>query len=220
MTGQQRPAGAARHSSEQRICLQIFTRPPVPGLVKTRLIPLLGAKQAAALHHRLTTRVLESTAALPVAARELWLDGDLAHPWVSNVCAKFALSLHRQSGDDLGARMANAAALAIGQGLTPVIIGTDCWLLDAPYLSAAIAALNDGADLVLGAAEDGGYVLIGLRAAAPLLFADMQWSTDGVLTETLRRAATLALRVQVLPTVWDVDRPEDVARLHRLGVTW
>jgi len=67
---------------------------------------------------------------------------------------------------------------------------------------------------VLGPAEDGGYYLIGLGRRAPELFADMPWSTDGVVPETLRRAERLGLDTHLLPQWWDVDTPEDFARLR------
>ena len=66
----------------------------------------------------------------------------------------------------------------------------------------------------MGPCEDGGYYLIGLRAPAPALFADMPWSTAVVTEETLARARRLGLRLALLPRWFDVDRGEDLARLR------
>ena len=75
--------------------------------------------------------------------------------------------------------------------------------------------MRDGAvDVVVGPCEDGGYYLIGLRAPAPALFADMPWSTAAVTEETLARARRLGLRLRLLPSWFDVDRGEDLARLR------
>jgi glycosyltransferase A (GT-A) superfamily protein (DUF2064 family) len=75
--------------------------------------------------------------------------------------------------------------------------------------------LGEGAvDVVVGPCEDGGYYLIGLRAPAPALFRDMPWSTEAVTEETLARARALRLRLALLPTWFDVDRGEDLARLR------
>ena len=202
------------------ICLQVFARAPVIGAVKTRLVPALGAHGATALHVLLADRVLAAVADTATAARELWLAGDAAHPWAAAACARGGLTLCMQTGDDLGARMDNAAAAAAARNLMPVIVGTDCWVLDADYLRAAADALAAGADVVLGPVEDGGYVLIGLRRPAPQLFHDMTWSVPTVLAETLRRCHAAAWRVHLLPTLWDVDRPADVARLRTLCVRW
>jgi hypothetical protein len=79
-------------------------------------------------------------------------------------------------------------------------------------------ALIDGADAVFQPAEDGGYVLVGLRQPQPALFHGMSWSTDQVMAETRARARETGLRVHELDTLWDVDRPQDLARWrgHRL----
>jgi glycosyltransferase A (GT-A) superfamily protein (DUF2064 family) len=75
--------------------------------------------------------------------------------------------------------------------------------------------IQDGAvDVVVGPCEDGGYYLIGLRVPAPALFADMPWSTSRVTEETLARARRLGLHVALLPSWFDVDRGEDLARLR------
>ena len=75
--------------------------------------------------------------------------------------------------------------------------------------------MRDGAaDVVVGPCEDGGYYLIGLRVPAPALFADMPWSTAAVTAETLARSRRLGLRVSLLPSWFDVDRGDDLARLR------
>ena len=201
------------------VCVQVFTRAPVVGRVKTRLIADLGTAGAAALHTRMAERMCAVVASLP-GVHELWVDGSIDHPWVRDVSERYNLRVHNQRGSDLGARMFNAAASAWARLAQPIVIGTDCWVLDAAYLQSAIDALVEGVDVVLGPVEDGGYVLIGLRDSRPELFSNMTWGNTMVLAETLRRCAALDLRVRQLPTLWDVDRPEDVARLRASGVTW
>jgi glycosyltransferase A (GT-A) superfamily protein (DUF2064 family) len=95
-----------------------------------------------------------------------------------------------------------------------LLIGTDCPALTPEHLRAAADALCEH-EVVLIPAEDGGYVLIGMRAPQPGLFSDMTWSTDTVLAETRQRIARLGLSVRELETLFDVDRPEDLARLPR-----
>jgi glycosyltransferase A (GT-A) superfamily protein (DUF2064 family) len=93
-----------------------------------------------------------------------------------------------------------------------LLIGTDCPVLQPVHLRQAAVALLDSADAVLQPAEDGGYVLVGLRRPQPALFLGMTWSTDRVLADTRARAREAGLRVHELDTLWDVDRPEDLAR--------
>ena len=66
---------------------------------------------------------------------------------------------------------------------------------------------------MLGPAEDGGYGLIGLRQAAPKVFADIAWSTETVCAVTAQRLNSLYQYWTLLPLLWDVDRPADLARL-------
>lgn len=96
-----------------------------------------------------------------------------------------------------------------------VLIGSDCAVLRPADLRAAAGALRRGADAVLAPAEDGGYALIGLRRVSRRLFQGIAWGGPGVLAQTRRRLARLRWRWKELRTVWDVDRPEDVARLRR-----
>ncbi|MDE2277064.1 MAG: DUF2064 domain-containing protein, partial [Burkholderiales bacterium] len=94
-----------------------------------------------------------------------------------------------------------------------LLIGTDCPVLDAAHLRRAARALLDGDDAVFYPAEDGGYVLVGLREPQPGLFSEMTWSTAEVMAQTRTRARTLGLRLREFETLWDVDRPADLARL-------
>ena len=75
--------------------------------------------------------------------------------------------------------------------------------------------VRSGTDAVVFPAEDGGYVLIGMRKPAPALFETMPWGSGTVLKETKARAAKLGLRTLDIATLWDVDQPDDVDRLER-----
>jgi len=169
----------------------VFARAPVAGQAKTRLIPLLGAWGAA----RLQARLIRHAVATAQAAR----------------CGP--VELHRsekQKGRDLGERMYRALVRARRPA---IIIGTDCPELRAADLRRAARLLRAGYRAVLAPAEDGGYALIGMRHASPLPFADMAWGTGSVYAETARRLNAAGWRWRALRTVWDVDRPEDLARL-------
>src|SRR5690606_5645565 len=95
-----------------------------------------------------------------------------------------------QSSGDLGARMAHAVEDGLCHGASRVVlIGCDCPEIESRHLDAAFAALADH-DAVVGAAQDGGYYLIGLTQPFPELFADMAWGGGTVLDETRQRART------------------------------
>ncbi len=191
--------------------LIIFTRYPVPGAAKTRLIPALGAEGAAELHRQMAehtvaqSRVLQSSEAVTVevrfaggsaAAMEAWLGGGLCY--------------QLQGEGDLGDRLIRAFQSAFDDGATSVvIIGTDCPELNAPLLQQAFKQLRH-CDLVLGPAVDGGYYLIGLRFPISDLFQQIAWSTAIVLHQTVEIAERLGLAIAYLPTLSDVDYPEDL----------
>ncbi len=207
--------------------LIIFTRYPVPGRVKTRLIPALGEQGAADLHRRLAEYTIEQAqmaAGRLDAGLEIHFAGgnhELMQRWLGD-----ALCFRQQLGDDLGARIAHAFAgvFAAGAGAA-VLIGSDCPDLHAGRCAEAFARLagtaavkadtGPGVDLVLGPAVDGGYYLIGLTRPVPALFRDIRWGSNEVLARTRAIATQCGLRWQELEELADVDRPEDLPRASR-----
>jgi uncharacterized protein len=194
-----------------RTSIAVLAKAPVPGLVKTRLIPTIGAHAAAILAERLTERTVTTALAAGIGPVTLWCAPDPAHASFRALAREFAIALKRQSDGDLGARMYAVLAAAKGPAL---IVGSDCPALTPQHLREAAAALEE-AEVVLIPAEDGGYVLIGTREAKPELFAGIAWGTSSVLAETRARIAALALRAIELNPLWDVDGEVDLARMER-----
>ena len=118
-----------------------------------------------------------------------------------------------QPDGDLGQRMHTAFRLHCVDGPL-LLIGTDCPALQPAHLRLAARALIEGNDAVICPAEDGGYVLVGLRRPQASLFDAMPWSTDRVMADTRARAQAAGLRVRELDTLWDVDLPSDLPRLR------
>lgn len=192
-------------------CLMVFARAPVPGAAKTRLIPTLGAAGAAALHAQLSHHTLARAITARVAPVQLWCSPGPAHPFFAACRTAFGIDLHTQCEGDLGSRMAGAFDEALDSSRHAVIIGTDCPDLSREDLRQAFHALDEGRDAVLGPAEDGGYVLIGLSRPAPALFRDIDWGSGRVLSQTRKRLGELGLTWRELAPRRDVDRPEDLA---------
>lgn len=88
-------------------------------------------------------------------------------------------------------------------------------LLTASLVQRA-AGLLEKRDAVVAPAEDGGYVLIGMREAAQPVFRDVDWSTEYVMAQTRERLRELGWQWDELGQLWDVDRFEDYLRLTRL----
>lgn len=202
-------------ASPEPVAVAILAKAPLPGLAKTRLAPALGADGAAALQARLIERAVETARLADVGPVTLWAAPDQDHPAFQTLAALFGVTLARQPDGDLGVRM--LAALTATQGAA-IVIGTDCPALQPAHLRAAAEALAGGVDAVVVPVEDGGYALIGTREPQPALFADMPWSTAGVMAETRRRLTHLSLSWREPARLWDVDLPEDVERLKREGL--
>ena len=141
---------------------------------------------------------------------ELWVsDG---HDYWSQLVDNYGLEIFQQRGGDLGERMLNAAKDALQRSSSVVIIGTDCPYLSPDYIHAAFAALQTS-DAVLGPAEDGGYVLIGLKRALEAVFSAVNWGSETVLAQTQNNLRCLGLSWKALGVLSDIDRPDDVQRL-------
>ncbi|MDB5601493.1 MAG: hypothetical protein JWN71_3537 [Xanthobacteraceae bacterium] len=192
--------------------IAILAKAPVPGFAKTRLIRALGPDGAAELQRRLVARAVATACAAGLGQVTLWAAPDDAHASFQALAATHQIVLKRQPDGDLGARM-----LAAMQDGPVLVIGTDCPALTPLHLQACAETLHDGIDAVIIPAEDGGYALIGTRCPTPALFADVMWSTATVMAETRRRLARLGLSWREPARLWDVDVPEDLARLHADG---
>lgn len=195
--------------------LVVFARAPEPGRVKTRLVPLLGEKGAARLHARLVERTLETALAGGFDSVDLYCSPRIDEIFFKRSQKRFGVRLRSQGGGDLGDRMYRAFERALRRHSCVVLIGSDCPALRPADLRAAARALSEGADAVFAPAEDGGYPLIGLRRVSRRLFDGIPWGGPQVMAQTRRRLRALRWRWHELRQLWDVDRPEDVARLRR-----
>lgn len=194
----------------------VFAKAPRTGLVKTRLIPVLGEAGATRLHAALVERTLATALAAGVGPVELWCSPDAGDPFFQSQAQRLGAGLAVQPEGDLGARMAAAFDAAFGENHAMLLIGCDCPAFEADHLRAAAAALAAN-DAVFVPAEDGGYVLVGLARAVPSLFEGIPWGTGEVMARTRDRLREAGARWAELPALWDVDRPEDVERLRSGG---
>ena len=194
------------------IGIAILAKAPIPGLAKTRLIPHLGAEGAAELQRRLLRRTLQTALAAELGPVTLWCAPEVDHPEFIALANDARIVLRRQIAGDLGARMLQA----VGESASPcgtLVIGTDCPVLDVTHLRRAAEALA-AFPAVLTPAEDGGYVMIGLRTAQPEIFARIEWSTAQVMAQTRARLHSAGMRWKEFSPLWDVDRKEDLLRLQ------
>ncbi len=194
----------------------IFSKAPVAGKAKTRLISQLGETGAAEFSARLTRYTVERAVHSQLCPVELYCDGALDHPLFCELHARHGISLKSQQGVDLGTRMTHALAEGLANCQQVLLIGSDCPAITGDYLEQALQMLTGTASCVLGPAEDGGYVLVGQSRLNTDMFKNINWGTSTVLQQTRQRLSEAGLICSELDTLWDVDRVEDIAAANEV----
>lgn len=188
----------------------VFTKVPVPGKTKTRLIPLLGEDGAADMHREMSEYILMIVGEFcrqTSAVTEIRFCGGSRNDMESWLGSGWNLT--DQGEGDLGDRLRRATEDAFRHGAREVVvIGTDCPELSIRSLRDAFRRLETN-DVVIGPAADGGYYLIGLSMPAVGLFEGIDWGSRHVMEQTLEKARKLDLEVAMLETLHDIDRPKD-----------
>ena len=210
-----------KHANCESVAIAVFSRAPVPGQAKTRLIPSLGAEGAASLQRAFLRRTLQTALSARLGPVSLWCAPDCTHADFQQCKIDFDVPLFRQCDGDLGVRM-SAAFDTLCANNPVLLIGTDCPALTSGHLRLAAAALLEGDDAVFLPADDGGYVLVGLVRPEARVFTNMPWGSADVMGETRRRLLQCLMQWREPVLLWDVDGPEDIARLRssRLMEAW
>ncbi len=177
--------------------LIVVAKEPVPGRVKTRLVPPLTHEQAAEVALAAIVDTLRSMSCVPARRHLLALDGR-AGSWLPR-----GWDAVGQAVGGLDARLIGAFGHADHRH-PAVLVG-----MDTPQLrpEQVLAFQPDRYDACLGLAEDGGYWAIGLRSPrrARSIIAGVPMSTAHTGTEQLRRLRAAGMRTQLLTELADVD---------------
>ncbi len=211
-------ADSIQASVVHRRSLSVFTKPARPGRVKTRLIGDLSASQTAQLHSAFVDDVVERLAVGGFSLRLAWaLEREEAVPEYRLASGEEVLGI-RQQGETLGDRLFNGLRAAAEAYPAVAAMGSDHPTVPLQVVEEGFERIEQGADVVVGPASDGGYYLIACsrQALNGELFAGIPWSTAGVLEATLEAAERLALKCETLPEGSDVDTPDDLDRLVTL----
>lgn len=187
----------------------VLAKAPEPGRVKTRLQSEFSPEQAADLARASLEDTLDAVAAVPDVARVLVLDGEPG-PWVPE-----GFHVIPQVEGGLDRRLAGAFTEAADEHEGPILlVGMDTPQL-APYLDIDMAR----SDTALGLAEDGGFWAIvlpkGLKDFYTSVFLRVPMSEPTTGAAQLERLQGFGLRVQMLPTLRDVDDPDDARAVAR-----
>ena len=191
----------------------LFTRIPVPGKTKTRLMPLLSAKECCHLHRAFLSDIYNTVGKADLDC-SIYVcyhpDGD-----VNELIALLpgALSYTPQVGESLGDKMHNAICDVLNNGYKKcLLIGSDVPLLKGSTISEAFNILEDS-DIVICPTEDGGYYLIGMKEPCPEVFRLDEFGVSSVLEKTIAAAHGAGKSCTLGTGTFDIDEPEDLKKL-------
>jgi rSAM/selenodomain-associated transferase 1 len=192
-----------------------MAKAPIPGAVKTRLVPFLSITEAAELARALLIDQLNHLKAISTADLYLAFTPQETEPLMREL-APPEFALLSQIHGDLGARMQNIFATLFAKGhKNIVLIGADLPPVPLAHFAQALAYLDHPEPrAALGPSTDGGYYLIGLNRQLPQVFDDMTWSHDQVFVQTLGKLRAMRVAALKLPQWFDIDMPDDLTLLR------
>ena len=205
-------------------CIIVFVKSPVPGQVKTRLIPHLSSEQAASLYQAFLVDWCNALSAISAARCVIAYTPPKGLSALRTLIGADPVYI-RQQGATLGERLIAAARWACDQGYAKFLfVGSDSPTLPTQYVEHALDLL-ESRDVVIGPSVDGGYYLIGFSKqgallSIPTIFEKITWSTDVVFRQTLGKIQGINVRLGLLPPWYDVDTPAGLQLLrdHLLGM--
>ena len=193
-----------------REAIALFAKAALPGRVKTRLTPELTPAQAADFHEVCVRDVWEKIQGLAGEGAFLYSDVEW-EPWDLLAGAQVRF----QRSGDLGDRMLGCFDELAEEGFQRVlIVGSDSPTLPSAVLRDGLNALQSDDDTVLGPTEDGGFYTVGCRRPHERMFGEVAWSADTTFEQTHSAFRRVGYRTALLPEWWDVDTPQDLARLR------
>ncbi|MBK7928071.1 MAG: TIGR04282 family arsenosugar biosynthesis glycosyltransferase [Bryobacterales bacterium] len=184
----------------------LFAKAPLAGRVKTRLLPVLTAQQAADLHAALVADMLRMLGAL-ASTVELELHTDVA----TAAWPEFEGTRRLQAPGGLGEKLMAAMEAGLSHGHeTVLVLGSDSPGLPCSHVEEL---LRGETDVKLGPAEDGGYYGIQARRMAVGMLDGVRWSTALTMADTVAAVERRGLSVSLGSGWFDVDEPGDLRRM-------
>jgi len=188
----------------------ILSKAPVVGKVKTRLMPVYSAKQAAELHKQMINTVLRKTCSV---FDDIWLAvDDINHVFFKDMAKLHSFKLCHQGQGHLGQRLNHLMLQSFDYDDEPIMfLGTDSPHVDVARYIQVQSSLSSH-DMVIGPVEDGGYDLIAMNRFSPHVFDNINWGESDVFNKSMNNINELLAVIKVLDCSFDLDRPEDLER--------
>jgi uncharacterized protein len=207
-------------SSQTAVCfshpnrtLVIMAKAPKPGMVKTRLTESLPSPAVIALYRCLledTLALAKSLTRVEVAVMCPEPDRDELAQLLGNTVQVVA-----QKGEGLAAGLTSVFRHFAATGRQHVIAFNS----DSPHLAPSVLEnafeILATHDVVVGPTHDGGYYLVGAKAAHPTLFENDGMGTGSALDRLLTRTMALELSTGSTEPFYDIDIAKDLILLGR-----
>jgi rSAM/selenodomain-associated transferase 1 len=186
--------------------LIIFCENPVEGKVKKRLASEVGEENAMVIYEALVKHTADVAKSV-MAQRKCYYS-----EFISNKDdfddGHFEKSI--QKGEDFGERLYNAAKLSFGEWANKVvIIGSDCYDLNAGIIEEAFRALEKN-DFVIGPTKEGGFYLLGMNDLSKGILIDKEWNHENVVLDMLLEIKNERKTHYILPTLNEVNSLEEI----------
>lgn len=183
-----------------------FTRVPIPGQTKTRLLKDFSKQEACRIHEIILKSIFNSISETKIDTF-IYINPMEERDILSGLIGEN--KYYAQQGKNLNEKMANAIFDVVDLGYDSVILlGSDLIGIDREYLEEAFRVLEEK-DIVLGPVEDGGYCLIGMKKKESSPFEEIKSSHDRVLENLIDRIEREDLTYGLLKEIFDVDEIED-----------
>lgn len=202
--------------------IAFMAKASAPGRAKTRLVPPLTFEEAADLNTAFLQDVADNVllashrASQPVAIAGYAAYGPPGSEGFFRTILPEPIGLLRAWLPNFGDCLLHTIRELLQRGHdSAVVLNADSPTLPTAFLVETAEALaRPGDRAVLGPSTDGGYYLLGMKAAHRRLFEDIDWSTERVAEQTLERAREIDLEIHMLPAWYDVDDLDDLRRLY------
>ena len=192
---------------DQRVPAFVFAKPPVPGVSKTRLAVGVGRLEAARLAGAFLVDTFEALGGLagvePVLATT---DPDF----------DFGVDARRvhQGEGDLGAKLERVLCAGIATAGMAMAVGADSPGMPMERIAQCLDALKTH-DAAFVPSDDGGFVVMAVRALPAGVLSDIRWSTETTRSEVIGALTEEGLSVVCVESWFDIDEPADLDRFQR-----
>lgn len=190
----------------------LFTRVPLAGQTKTRLMPFLTPKECADIHSNFLKDIYANSKKCNVDILVFYTPE--GHQSQLEKLFDGQESFFPQCGEDMGGRMQHAFKTAFRMGYEScVLIGTDIPQITNTIIMKAFNQLQS-CDVVIHPTPDGGYYLIGMKQEYPTIWNIESYGTDTVLENTLQHLKRSNLSVSVGEVCSDIDTKDNLLDLY------